>query len=282
MSVLDAETGKVVRHIPGLNPDGKWQENIVSKAAISPDQRLVAAVYMTMYGPSVDRRIGIYATDDWRRVTALSFGGSDTVFGAQAIAFSPDGTMFAVAYTDNLGNNGRVDIFDVGSWILKRTIDAFPENPPPQKWAHISHVSFNHDGSMIAVASSHGGTFWHYPDGRLAPTGVGTPVPGFPTDPIRVFKVSNGARVGSIGGEFSGAPFLPQEVAWSPKRNFLAFLDSDHILHFWNPSTTGPSLVVKQFERATTAISFSPDGTILGQSFGDGVRLFELVDSIRG
>jgi WD40 repeat protein len=276
MSVLDAETGKVLRNIPGPRPGGKWQDNIVQKFAISPDQKLVATA--NNFDRLAEHRVRIYSTDNWRLLTELSFGGSHSLEGAEALAFSPDGSMLAIGYMLERQQIGRVDIFDVGSWMLKRTIDAFPERAPPQAWPDIGHVSFSHDDSLILVVSESGGMFWKYPNGLLAPPGEGAPTPDYPAEPIRVFKIADGTRIAAGGGTV-GSVWPIANIAWSPTRNLIAFVDDGLMLNLWDPTASGHPQAVQKLERATTAIAFSPDGTMLGQAFGEGVRLFQVVNN---
>jgi hypothetical protein len=51
-------------------------------------------------------------------------------------------------------------------------------------------------------------------------------------------------------------------------------------MRLWNPLAEGPTIAQRQVENTTTAIVFSPDGSILSQGFGDGIRLFEIADTI--
>lgn len=271
-SILDAETGKIIHNVVGTNPGDSFRENIATKAAVSPDQRLVAVVYNVIYGEKVDRRIGVYSTDDWRRVAAVSFG--DESPKADAIAFSPDGKMFAVGYRGKFGDNNRVDIFDVVTWTLIRSIETFPD-APRGALASTDAVRFSHDGSMIAVMLGGGGSYWKYPDGRSAPKGKGTLFQTPTPEPLRVFRIVDGSRIASAGG-FAGG-FQEHKIEWSPIGNFLEFLDLHGLLYFWDPLSSDPPRERCQFTRSTTAVSFSPDGRLLSQSFAEGVNLYEVI-----
>jgi WD40 repeat protein len=275
MSVLDAETGAVLRNIPGLKPHGRWQENIVSQAAISPDQKFVAAIYFTMFDRSIERRIGIYSTDDWRLVTQVSLGDANEPPLARAITFSPDGKILAIAYEDDRALIKNIDLVEVGSWRVIRTIKAFSD--ATTCCLLIDAVNFNRDGSMVSVISFGGGNSWRYPDGRFAPDGVGVRTDTGNPNPLQVFRVSDGVEVASFG-DFTGGNDT-HRIAWSPRQDFIAFLDLHNVLYFWDPLTKDFTRE-RPLDSSTTSLMFSPDGAMIAQGFGDGVNLYEVVNGI--
>lgn len=271
-SVMDPATGKVLRGVPGPNPGKTFRENIAQHQAFSPDQQLLAVIYH----PYAGRSIGVYSTRDWQRVAAVEIGNSNKVMlHPRALAFSPDGKKLAVAH----GDNSRVDIFEVGSWNLLRSIDAFPETSPPKLFILLSAVAFSPDGTMIAVGSFGGGTNWRYPNGDLAPTGVGKPVEEFPPDPLRVFRVDDGSLVASAAG-FPGGFLSQRQIAWMPGGDFMVFLDSDRQLRLWSPTHPSPPTLALKLERTTTGIVFSPNGAQLATNFANGVKIFDVINPI--
>jgi WD40 repeat protein len=269
-SVMDPATGKVLRGVPGPNPGKTFRENIAQHQAFSPDQQLLAVIYH----PYAGRSIGVYSTRDWQRVAAVEVGNSNKIMlHPRALAFSPDGKKLAVAH----GDNSRVDIFEVGSWNLLRSIDAFPEKPPPKLFVLLSTVAFSPDGTMIAVGSFGGGTNWRYPNGNVAPTGVGKPVEEFPPDPLRVFRVDDGSLVASAAG-FPGGFLNQSKVAWMPGGDFMVFLDGDRQLRLWSPTHPSPPTIALKLERTTTGVVFSPDGAQLATNFANGVKIFDVIN----
>jgi len=278
-SVVDAETGSVIHNVVGPNPGKSSRENIVSQAAISPNQRLVAVIYNVVFDQSADRRIGIYSTDDWQRIAAIPFGQEGEASRASAIAFSPDGTMLAVAYRDKFGENNRVDIFNTGSWKLIQSIKAFPDAPPKALLLTVA-VRFSHDGSKIAIIPSGGGLANRYPNGQVAPKGAGTLVPTDVPEPLRVFSTSDGSRIASGGGFVGGG--RAQAFDWSPTTNFIEFLDVYKDLYLWDPTTGDPPQKKCEFVETTTAALLSPDGKLLAQGFAGGVNLYEMLDNREG
>ena len=276
-SVMDPATGKVLRGVPGPNPGKTFRENIAWHYAISPDQSLLAVIYHPYAGHS----IGVYSTRDWQRIAEIEIGDRNRPVSpleiARALAFSPDGKKLAVAR----GDNNRVDIFEVGSWTLLQSIEAFPEPTPPTRGrVLVSVIAFSPDGTLIAVASLSGGTYWHYPNGNLAPAGIGKPVEEFPPDPLRVFRVDDGSLVASASGFPAG--FLNDgKIAWMPNSGFIAFLDNERRLHLWNPTHPGPPALLLTLERTTTGLAFSPDGAQLATNFANGVKIFDVIAARR-
>jgi WD40 repeat protein len=272
-SVMDPATGKVLRGVPGPNPGKTFRENLAQHYAISSDQSLLAVIYHPYAGHS----IGVYSTRDWQRIAEIEIGDRSRPVSplavARALAFSPDGKKLAVAR----GDNSRIDIFEVGSWTLLRSIEPFPEPAPPTRGrVFASVIAFSPDGMLIAVGSSSGGTYWHHPNGSLAPVGVGKPVEEFPPDPLRVFRVDDGSLVASASG-FPGGFLNESKIAWMPNSGFIAFLDNEQRLHLWNPTHSGPPALLLTLERTTTGLAFSPDGAQLATNFANGVKIFNVI-----
>jgi WD40 repeat protein len=269
-AVLDAETGKVLRNVPGPNPGGRSNENIAIDMAISPDERFVAVIYREF----TDRRVGIYSTSDWQRVAALDLrnnGDRSDVLDAQGVVFSPDGKTLAVID----GWKEQVKLFEVGSWTLLRSIEAFPDTVPRGNALVFDALAFSPDGAMIATATHGGGSWWKYPNGKIAPQGAGVLTPYFPAEPLRVYRVAEGTRVASLGS-FPGGIDNAQLV-WSPKGDYLAFLDGIGDVRFWDPFHSGASMPVARMGIHSRTLLFSKDGSQLVANFEGGVKVFDVV-----
>jgi len=243
-SVMDAETGEVLRGVPGPNPGKTFRENIAQHLSISPDQRLAAVIYHRYAG----RSIGIYSTQGWDRIAVIDLGNDKRTPDPQAITFSPDGRKLAVAR----GDNSHVDIYEVGSWKMLRSMETFPEAPPPTHVLSLGALAFSPDASMIAVGSRSGGVYRKYSDGTPAPIGRGELVEEFPRDPLRIFRVDDGSLVASVGG-FPGGLADESKLAWSPTGEFIAFLDTERHLRLWSPKHPGPPTTALKLEHSAKA-----------------------------
>ena len=263
-SVMDADTGAVLKDIPGPNP-GKTasRDNIAVHLALSPDERFAAVLFHKAAEP----RVIVYATGDWNRIASLEVeaGGPEPT----ALTFSPDGRLLAVVS----GPRGRVMLFDTASWRLLRTIEAYPEPNPPMHYISVTAVTFSPDSAMIAVGTFGGGT---WTDMKVRPPDAPKtgPVISFPPDPLRIFKVSDGSKVSSVGS-FPGGFLHQDQFAWLPNGRTILFLDAVGNIRVRRCLAETSSSVVGAVHQAGS-IKLSGDGRELAVSYPDGVKLFDL------
>jgi hypothetical protein len=78
-----------------------------------------------------------------------------------------------------------------------------------------------------------GGLANRYPNGQIAPKGAGTPMPTNIPEPLRVFRISDGAHLASAGGYFGAGN--AHGFDWSPIRSLIGFLDAYPDLYLWDP-----------------------------------------------
>jgi WD40 repeat protein len=264
-SVIDVEEGKVLHDIPGPDPEGFAPHNIATDVAVSPDERIVAVICCR-----AKPRVDVYSTGDWTRIATLDLHTSETRerVDPHGLAFSPDSKTLAVLN----GLRGRVNFFQTGSWTLSGSLLAYPEEPPPMTFIWGADIAFSPDGTMIAVGSSTGGSWWTHPNGVL---GSGELKEGFPADPLRVYRVSDGSLVASLGS-FPGG-ISRSGLVWSPNGEYLAFHDAVGDIRFWNPSRPGFSVMVARASARYGNLSFSRDGSRFAANFPDGVKVFDVV-----
>jgi WD40 repeat protein len=268
-SVVDAETGKVLQNVPGPHPGGGGPNNGAQYLAVSPDERFVAVICC-----AAKPQINIYSTKDWKQIATLDLrtGERGDTLDPDGLAFSSDGKALAVIH----GLNGRIKFFNAESWAYSGSLVIFPEPSPPMSVISLSALAFSPDGTMIAVGSSSGGAWWTYPEGAIALPGSGAWKVGIPPDPLRVYRVSDGKLVASLGS-FPGG-LARHALVWSPNGEYLAFQDALGAIRFWNPFQPKLSVAVarKGFQ-APDDILFSKDGSQLAAVFADGVKVFDVV-----
>jgi WD40 repeat protein len=263
-SVIDAEAGKVLHNISGPNPDGPSLNNTAIDLAVSPDERFVAVI--CGHPPQIE----IYSTIDWNQIAALDLhtGERDDLLFPDALAFSPDGKMLAVIHRFS----GRIKFFQVGSWTLSSSLATYLDEARPINSVGLGALAFSPDGAMIAVGATRGGTWWTHPHGMF---GSGEFKYEFPADPLRVYRVSDGRLITSLGS-FPGG-FHRSGLVWSPNGEYLAFLDAVADIRFWNPFQSDLSVAVARKAAGNGTLLFSRDGSQLAANFLDEVKIFDVV-----
>jgi WD40 repeat protein len=268
-AVVDPETGKVLQNISGPHPGGRGPDNEATDLAVTPDERFVAVIC----GHAVPQ-INIYATDDWKLVTTIDLksGEKDDSFSPQGLAFSPDGKTLAVLQ----GWKGKVKFFEVGAWAFSGSLATYPDPSPESNIITLSALAYSPDGTMIAVGANTGGSWWIYPNGLLAWPGSRTLKVVFPAAPLRVYRISDGKLIASLGS-FPGG-FYHRALVWSPSGEYLAFQDGLGAVRFWNPFQPNFSVAVaRKGVLAPDGIVFSKDSSQLAANFTDGLKIFDVV-----
>jgi hypothetical protein len=267
-SILDAETGRVLRSVVGPNPDKGAPFNVALHAAVSPDEKLLAIVFRST---AKQMAAAIYSTENGQRIASANFPSDEFEFETRSLAFSPDGKLLAILN----GLRGRVLLFDTTSWNLLQSFDAFPDTAPPLHVVIGGALAFSPNNKMLAVASFGGGSWWHDKNGALSTEGSGSLVPEFPADPLRVFDVASGTRIKSLG--LFPAGFFPGKLAWLPNSDRIVFLDGLGNIRFWNPLTEAQSTEAARMGRHGTSIVVSADGSKLAANFPAGVKIFNII-----
>jgi WD40 repeat protein len=261
-SVVDAETGKVVQNIPGPHLGGGVPKNGAIDLAVSPDERLVAVICS-----HIEPQINVYSTDNWQKVMTIDFRAGETgnARDPRVLAFSPDGATLAV-----IGFSNRIKFFKTESWAPSGSLLTYPDPSPL-----LGTLAFSPDGTMIAVGSSTGGSRWIYPNSLIRLPGSGSRKVEFPADPLRVYRVSDGKLIASLGS-FPGG-LSRHGLVWSPNGEYLAFQDGRGDIRFWNPFRTGLSVNVARQSKTYSNLLFSKGGSQLAANFSDGLKVFDVV-----
>jgi WD40 repeat protein len=249
LSIYDVASGEVVRELPGPRP-GQKLGNMALVIAASPDQSLIAAV--TGGPPHGIESVHLYAAPNWDLAAVLTESAIEPRTPAINFVFSADSKLLAIGR-----GGGSAIIYDVTSRTPLRTISAFTKYLTP-----VTCIAISPDDQFVVVGTGMASAGWHFPDGSLAPPGQGQMMVTRAPDPVRVYRISDGALVASETG------FLEPiyEIAWSPRGHLIAYIAGDATLHFWNPAhPTDPDKTV-QLGRYATSLAFSPDGGQLAAS----------------
>jgi WD40 repeat protein len=260
-SVIDAEAGEVLQDIPGCHPS---RPPGARDLAVSPDERFVAVIC-----GSAEDQIGIYSPVDWRKIATLDFrtGEKRDPFGPQRLAFSPNGKTLAVIH-----RIGRISFFEVGPWTLSGSLLTYPDLPP-RSFVGFDVLAFSPDGTMIAVGADRGGSRWTCPNGMFGSCRYQQEVPA---DPLRVYRVSDGSLVASLGSFPGGLHAFG--LVWSPNGKYLGFCDATGDIRFWSPFQSDLSVVVaRKVGSSHGSLLFSRDGSQLAANSSDGVKVFDVV-----
>jgi WD40 repeat protein len=265
-SVVDAEAGRVVRNIPGPHPGGRPPENTAIDVTLSPDERFAAVI-----SSHQETTVNIYSTEDWKQVTTidLNTGEKDDSLDPRGLGFSPDGKTLAVLH----GLKGKIKFYRVESWAISGSIVTYPDRFSVP--VTLSALSYSPDGAMIAVGASSGGSWWIPQSGLIRIPGSGTLKVEFPADPLRVYRVSDGKLIASLGS-FPGG-INGHGLVWSPNGAYLAFQDALGDIRFWNPFQQGLSVNVARKSKTYSNLLFSRDGSQLAANFSDGLKVFDVV-----
>jgi hypothetical protein len=196
--------------------------------------------------------------------------------GCQALAFSPDGKLLAVADAHKGALNrpaGRVILWETASGRRLRTLGGHGDV--------IRALAFSRDGKRLAV-SGNGIHVWEAARGRRLRHGRGTGV----VDTL-AFAVDNCTLIfGYMGAQKSGGQAV---VAWdveqgdewrrlegavggaalSPDNRLLAVGGSDGLAHLWDFTTDTEVARLTGHAGGITSLAFSPDGKLLASGGKD-------------
>jgi WD40 repeat protein len=156
---------------------------------------------------------------------------------AIGIAFSPDGTLLAVA-----SKKGQV-------YIIDRQAPSQPHVLHTGEDADLTAVAFSPDGRTLAAASQDGQVFlWPASDVESNPA----PLPS------------------SLAGSITGDKGAILAVAFDPSGHKIATGGGDNVVRMWDRDTS-TQLWEHRVPAAVTDVAFSPDGRTLATTDGDGV-----------
>jgi len=273
-SILDSQTGKVLRHIPGPHPGEEFNRNYAEQLVISSDERFAAVRYNNI--DKINLNIDIFSVGDWQRIKTIEFQGDPhpSLVPVRDMAFSPDNKFLAVLQ----GSRGRIWIYETETWRLLRTFDTYPDPfHGPYQVVSPKALWFSPDSTLIAVGSN-GGSWWVNSHGMPTARGVGTLKEEYPSEPLRIFQAINGLRVASLGGFPSGGK---DGLIWPEPGNYILFIDGMHEIRFWYPFRPGKSVPVASMGKHSRYLVVSPDRSQIAVNFPNGVKIFEFTSHIK-
>ena len=158
-----------------------------------------------------------------------------------SVSFSPDGKLFASAYSGTQDQENMVEFRNTITWAITRTLYPGP----------VLDIHFSPDGKQLATT----------PD-RYA---------------IKVWNFQDAKKTSTMFTSFTGAV---KSMAFSPKGNVLATGHYDGTIRLWNPSS-GEEIRTMTGNGVVDSLAFDPSGTLLasGQSYETHTVLIWDVDT---
>jgi WD40 repeat protein len=202
-------------------------------------------------------------------------------FDPQAVAFSPDGKILAVAGGDPVG---EVALWNVaaGRQIADRTLPGSFEPTGPRAF-EVDAVAFSPDGKTLVTGADDGAvTLWGPATGRMRAIGTlaaatlsGTPVSALAFSPdgkTLVMGNSDATTVWDVGARRQVArfPVAAYSLAFSADGKTLALVGDGDVVLCDLATRKVTATLTTGYENWVSAAAFSPDGKTLATSSYDG------------
>lgn len=286
LRLWDVHTGRLLRVFtkPGA----------FTRIAISHDGKLVASVHLA---------VKLWDTGTGHLVHSIT---TENGVDACCFAFSPDGHLLVAE--DWSGTPRWVRLWDTRTGALVRKFGG----PQYAYQDHGAPLGFSPDGRTLVVeAESNGGwpglDFWDVATGRFVRRLSSEPFAGslhslaFAPDGAMVGAVSAWRTFSTLimwdlrTGRQLDSPLTypresdaPSEIAFSPDGRILAlawFVDYGQVIRFWDVRRQVTVLTLRgdggTFASGVSALTFSPDGTLLAAVTGSDIMLWDVHEVLK-
>lgn len=206
---------------------------------------------------------------------------SETGINHIGIAFSPDGKKLAVGKEIRYEQTGAVDIWDLPSGKLQRTIKDVDVNGAES-------MAFSAHGEILAVGSWYGVvTLWNSANGELIRNfkEIGSDLNAIALSQdgkllavgiwksVKIFSITGNIRLPDLDG-FSGSI---RDLAFSPDGKWLAAGDETGTVLQWKPESGIHVHTFNNPGEGVRSIAFSSGGLLLA-GFADSIHLWNSTD----
>jgi WD40 repeat protein len=240
LTIWDVGTGEIAHTLAW--PVQDRPSRIPDVLAIDPTGRLVAT--------AVGGIVAFYDTAAWKPIGTILVANN----AVTAIAFSPDGARLAVGHI-----GGEIDLFDVQTRVVVRTIDAYSKDS-----AGVESLAYSPDGQLLASGPTISFRSRQGSDGKFYDRPI--------VDPLRIWELTDGTLVHS----YSLSREVVNGLAFSPDGKQLASAARDHTVRLWDITAPDRSETLVSFTEAANAVAFSHDGKRLAVTGGDAVVVIDI------
>ena len=250
-AMLDINSGKVVKLVPGPAPEKGRPSNGANIFAVAPDGKYVANIVSNYGEPTT-----IFDATTWLIYRKLS--KREGYENATALAFSAIGNTLAIGQS-----NGTIDLYDIGNPSNAPSIlDAYPR----ANLTAVGALAFSPDDQFLAIGE-----------------GISASLPNDWSEAKRLghqsLKIWDVRATHFVASDLS---FLPpvRQLSWGPDGRYLAVTAADQSVRIYVPTDfTKPAAILRLSNPVTSAI-FAPDANEIAVATGNGIDLCNHVKKV--